>query len=76
MRTDEDMFLDKFAGQVLANLIVHHRYQRVSIISASYIFFILIIANCPNVLREQKNNSCTSVYLARKGDYRLRATIV
>jgi hypothetical protein len=27
MRNDEDMFLDKFAGQVLANLIVHHRYQ-------------------------------------------------
>jgi hypothetical protein len=27
MRDDEDMFLDKFAGQVLANLIVHHKYQ-------------------------------------------------
>jgi hypothetical protein len=31
MRNDEDLFLDKFAGQVLANLIVHHRYQRVGV---------------------------------------------
>ena len=31
MRNDEDLFLDKFTGQVLANLIVHHRYQRVGV---------------------------------------------
>jgi hypothetical protein len=36
MMNDEDMFLDKFAGQVLANF--HHKYQSLSIISVPFIF--------------------------------------